>query len=216
VQTTTEAVRGALGLLIASTLVVAMTGCRHRYRGTRAGSPPVAAQASVSAAAPPVAPAREPPIDRYEVMLDIPPKPGKPAPEPSESVLAPFRVWVNQESPMQKKTPEWRSYPAKEGASIELAPDGKWRCLLNPVRIRGKYEETRKLDFWAVSRTLRCSSDGWATYVEGLVSAQYDETGKREHAEPPAAMYLKDIVGGVPRSTVVVLEVQPETGQKKP
>jgi hypothetical protein len=145
-------------------------------------------------------------MDTYDVTLEIPPTPGKPAAAPSDAVLAPFRVWVNQETPRQKKTPEWRSYPSKEGATLELEPDGRWRCVLGGARVFGKFEIDRKVSQWTVSRTLRCSSDGWATYVEGLVRVAYDPEGKRVHTDPLAALRLNDVVAGQPRETVVVLD----------
>lgn len=150
-----------------------------------------------------------PPLDKYTVSSDLPPGPGASLPVPPEGALEPFRFWINQETPRQKKAPEWRSIPAKEGLTVEMAADGKWRCLVNPAQVFGKVDDDRKVAFWTTSRVVRCSSDQWATYVEGLVRVGYGPDGKREKVDPPAALYLRDTVNGQPRVTVVVLEGPP-------
>jgi hypothetical protein len=149
------------------------------------------------------------PLDSFEVTVDLPPQPGKPAQVPPERALLPFRVWVNQETPRQKKTPEWRTIPAKEGVVLDMAPDGNWSCLVNPVKVLGKNDEDGVVAHWTTSRTLRCSSDGWKTSVEGLVRVGYAPDGKRGETDPKAVFHLRDVVGGAPRFTVVVLEALP-------
>jgi len=144
-------------------------------------------------------------LGKVEVTTDLPPLPGSPTPTAPESAFEPFRVWVNQESPRQKKTPEWRTIPGKEGVVLDMAPDGNWTCLVNPVQVFGNGDDGR-VAHWTTSRTVRCSSDNWRTSVQGLVRVGYDPDGKRGESDPPVALYLKDIVAGVPRVTVVVLE----------
>ena len=79
-----------------------------------------------------------PPAEQFDVQLELPPKPGKPVPVTPPSVLGPARVWINQETPRQEKAPEWRVFPAKEAAMLDLSPDGRWRCLVNPLRAVGR------------------------------------------------------------------------------
>jgi hypothetical protein len=98
-------------------------------------------------------------LEKYEVTIELPPEPGKPAPAPPDAALEPFRVWVNQETPRQKKNPEWQLVPAKEGKVLDMAPDGNWSCLVNPSKAFGKIDEDRSVVHWTMSRTLRCSSD---------------------------------------------------------
>jgi hypothetical protein len=167
-------------IVIAGILLAALAGCR-----TRKGIPP---------------------LDHYEMTLEVPPAPGKPAPAVPDTVLGPARVWINQETPRQKKTPVWQPFPAKDGTLLDLSPDGKWRCLLNPVHVLGSVEESATVERWTTSRTLRCTSDNWSTFVEGLVTGVYAQDGKRVEGVPRAVLYLKDVVGGQPRSTVVVLD----------
>jgi hypothetical protein len=150
----------------------------------------------------------EPPFEKFEVDLEVQPKKGQPAAMPPESVLRPWRVWVNQEEPRQKKAPSWRVIGAKEGAYLELAPDGRWRCLLNPVHVAGKANERAQIASWVVSRSLRCSRDGFRTSVESRVQARFGDDGKEFETAPSVPMYLNDIVGGKKRVTVVVLEGQ--------
>jgi hypothetical protein len=120
---------------------------------------------------------------------------------------------VNQEEPRQKHAPEWRTYAAKEAASLDVAADGTWRCLINPVRVTGKANEHGKTSDWIVMRTIRCSSDGWRSYVEGFAQAAFDGEGKETDVTPSAALRLSEVVSGVRRNTVVVLEGEKATRQ---
>jgi len=117
-------------------------------------------------------------------------------------------VWVNQEEPRQHKAPAWRVIGAKEGVRLELATDGKWRCLVNPVHVLGKLNERAKIGRWIVSRSIRCSKDDFRTSVEGRVQAWFDVDGKEFETTPSVPLYLNDNVGGQKRVTVVVLEGQ--------
>jgi hypothetical protein len=146
-----------------------------------------------------------PPFETFGVTLELPTSKNTDA-SPPQGALRPWRVWVNQEEPRQKKAPEWRSFGAKDGAVLDLAADGKWRCIVNPVRVRGRANEQAKTAEWVVSRTVRCSSDGWSSHVEAFVEADFDADGKEVDVTPSAALRLNDVVGGAARSTVVVLE----------
>ena len=128
------------------------------------------------------------PLDTFEVTIEVPPPAGSAAPAPPERVLAPFRVWINQETPRQKKTPEWRTFPAKDGVVLDMAPDGNWSCLLNPARVFGQIDEDGSVTHWTTSRTLRCSNDQWKTSVESLVRVGFAGDGKRGEADPKAVL----------------------------
>jgi hypothetical protein len=151
-----------------------------------------------------------PPLGSFSVTLD------RPAPSqisPPDGALWPWRVWIDQEEPRQKKAPEWRAYAAKEAASLDIAADGTWRCLINPVRVKGKTNEHGKTSDWIVTRTIRCSSDAWRSYVEGFAQADFDVEGKETEATASAALRLSEVVSGVRRNTVVVLEGEKATRQ---
>lgn len=175
---TTERVRAVAPWLLSSIGLLALTGC-HRAA---------------------------PPFESYTVRVDVPATAGKPVPAPPEGALRPWRVWVNQEVPRQKKAPAWRVAGAKEGVLLDLADDGSWKCMLNPVHVQGKASEWAKVRNWVVSRAVRCSRDGFRTSVEGRVQAGFDLDGKETEVSPSAALYLRDIVAGQLRETVVVLE----------
>lgn len=147
-----------------------------------------------------------PPFEAFEVRREIPVAKGQPDAPPPEGVLRPWRVWINQERPRQKKAPDWRVYAAKDAAMLDIASDGKWRCLLNPIHALGKINEHGKIGSWIASRAIRCSSDGWRTFVEGPVQTSFDPQGNEIETGASAVLYLNEVVGGVPRSTAVVLE----------
>lgn len=89
---------------------------------------------------------------------------------------------------------------------MDIVPDGRWRCLINPVHLLGKINEHAKIGRWIASRTVLCSSDVWSTHVEALVHAEYSSDGEMTKKDPAVPLYLNDVVGGQPRRTVVVLE----------
>lgn len=146
-----------------------------------------------------------PPLDPFDVEHALPPKPGQPAPKPPAKALAPWRVWINQEKPRQKKNPHWRPYEAKTAAMLDIAEDGKWRCLVTAARLFASYDEHASIREWTASRRVRCSVDGWKTYVESYVRSGFRPDGTPTVADPPAPLYLHDVVNGQARSTVVVL-----------
>lgn len=147
-----------------------------------------------------------PAFGKYEVASELRLPQGQPTPTPPESVLRPWRVWVNQERPRQKKAPSWHAYAAKEAALLDIAEDGRWRCLIDPVHVLGKANERGKLGSWIVSRSVKCSIDGFRTSVEARVQAAFDPEGKEAEATESVPLYLNDAVKGQMRSTAVVLE----------
>jgi hypothetical protein len=151
------------------------------------------------------------PFQEFTVTHEIPPAKGQPAAVPPEGALRPWRVWVNQEYPRQKKAPAWRSVDAKQGSFVDLAEDGKWRCLVNPVHVVGKANERGKIASWVVTRSVRCSADGFRTSVEGRVLAAFDADGRETQTTPSAPLYLSDTVAGQRRFTAVVLEGEKTT-----
>lgn len=147
-----------------------------------------------------------PPLGTFEIAFELAPKAGQPAPTPPDAAMKPWRVWINQELPRQKKNPEWRPYAAREGALLDVATDGKWRCLVSAARVFAKFDDHMKVDEWITSRNVRCSGDGWRTHAETLVRCRFAPDGTPTTSDPPGAMYLADVVNREPRSTVVVLE----------
>jgi hypothetical protein len=146
-----------------------------------------------------------PPFEPFAVELNVPVPAGKPAPTPPPKALEAWRVWVNQEQPRQKKNPKWVAVPGRESRILDMAADGRWRCIVNPVRLRGQVDDDGTIEAWLASRTARCSSDGWKTHVESHVRAMLDATGKVTQADTMAPLFLNDVVDGQPRRTIVLL-----------
>lgn len=146
------------------------------------------------------------PPEGFEVELELPPPPGNAAVVPPDGALSASRIWVNQEVPRQKKTPEWREIPAKQGAPVDMAVDGRWRCVVDAVKVHGRADEDATVAHWTTSRSVRCSTDGFRTFVQGLVREGYDPAGKPTGADPRAVLRLRDVVEGTARTTVVALE----------
>jgi hypothetical protein len=147
---------------------------------------------------------RSPPWSEFEIILELPRKPGAPAVHPPAAALQPWRVWVNQERPRQKKNPHWRTIPGK--AAVELAmPDGPYRCLVNPVAVFGKADEDASVSHWTATRTLRCSSDEWQTFTEARRQFGVTPAGEITVVDEPAELRLHGVVDGKSWETVLVL-----------
>ncbi|MBM4362067.1 MAG: hypothetical protein FJ104_05260, partial [Deltaproteobacteria bacterium] len=144
----------------------------------------------------------------YRLVHELPPAAGAAAPVPPPEVLAPFRVWVNQEQPRQRRAPGWVPFSLETGTALELEPGAAHRCLLDGAEVFAKYEDPTTLDRWRVTRTLRCSSDGFRTIVAGTVRAWYSPEGKLLDADPRAALSLVEPGQTPPRITAVVLDLQ--------
>jgi len=152
------------------------------------------------------APAPGPPADVFDAKVDAPEVKGKPFPPPPDAALTPWKVWINQEEPRQKKAPVWQHYDAKGSPVLDLAADGAWRCSLGAVHVVGQTMEHGALRSWTASRKIRCSTDGFRTQVESMVRAEYGPDCTMTGLDAPGAMYLRDVVNGQPRTTVVVLK----------
>jgi predicted small lipoprotein YifL len=147
-----------------------------------------------------------PPADAFDVRVDAPAQKGKPFPAAPDAASTPWKVWINQEEPRQKKAPVWQHYDAKASTLLDLAADGTWRCALGAVHVVGHTSEHGAMATWTASRKIRCSTDGFRTYVESLVRAEYAPDGALTGLDPPGALYLNEVVKGEKRFTAVVLK----------
>jgi hypothetical protein len=145
------------------------------------------------------------PRTTFEIIDDFPRKPGTPAPQPPEAALKPWQVWVNQERPRQKRNPRWNAHDAKASVDLELEPGTSFRCLLNPVRLSARSEETGEVEAWSVWRSVRCSSDGWTTHVEAQLTIEVTGDGTWPERIEPAPLFLRETVDGKPREISIAL-----------
>jgi hypothetical protein len=87
-----------------------------------------------------------------------------------------------------------------------MAQDGHWRCVVDAVKVQGKSDEDATVQLWTTFRSVRCSADGFRTFVQGSSREGYAADGTPAGAEPRAVLHLHDVVAGAPRVTVVAIE----------
>jgi hypothetical protein len=77
-----------------------------------------------------------------------------------------------------------------------LPAGSAWKCIYNPVRFVAQTDrDDERVTGWAVGRNVRCTTDGWATYVEGAHGVTVTLDGKRAPMSPQMELYLRDRIG---------------------
>jgi hypothetical protein len=128
-------------------------------RGALVAAGPVVAAAATELAAPRVAfVAAQPWHSRM----------GKPiAIDPPDLANETWRVFVNQNQPIQLATPRWQPLPAQDNVEPTMPAGSRFRCLVTPLEIATDANDFgTKLKAWVLTRTLRCSVDGWHSWTE--------------------------------------------------
>ena len=71
--------------------------------------------------------------------------------------------------PRPKKNPHWKTIPIEASGDIELPAGSHYRCIYNPIEFRAPTNEKASgVEHWDLLRNVRCSNDGWATYVQAI------------------------------------------------
>ncbi len=183
--------RGALPF----TILLGLVACQAKKDGT-SGPTDSKGESTVGQA----------PVGKFEITSDLAPSPGKPGPKPPAAALVDWRVWVNQEQPRQKKNPEWKIVPAQSPSEPELPADNRFRCVLTPATVHSHMESETEVQFWTASRAIRCSSDGWRTFVATRLVVDVSPKGDvLLPPDPHPSLALHDQVAGKDRETAVAL-----------
>jgi hypothetical protein len=166
-----------------------------------------AARPAPSAPGAPSAFAAEPPLEAFRLEPWVSPRKGIDPVTPPESLLRPWRAFVNQERPRQKKNPRWQSLPPKEAVFLEMQGESAFRCLVNPLEIGARTDEDEtEVEAWVLMRRMRCSSDGWATWAQVEHTVLVDLDGKERPLIDHGELFLRERrEGAPPRETTVFL-----------
>ena len=124
--------------------------------------------------------------------------------------LTPWYVMMLQERPIPKKRPDWVKAEPTRSALLEMPAGSRFRCLYNPVVVRGTPDgEGENLAAWVVLRTVRCSSDGWLTYSQAVLSVTLDPSGKKlAQSTEQAELYLNDPIDGQKVDMTLILRAE--------
>jgi hypothetical protein len=125
---------------------------------------------------------------------------------PPDSLLAPWRIFVNQERPRQKKNPRWAPLPSKEAVTVAMPEGSAYECIVNPLVIKAQpNEKADGIEAWALSRGVLCSKDGWHAWTESLHQAFVTPDGERKEPAEQTIILLRERTGKDVRETTVVL-----------
>jgi hypothetical protein len=197
-------------------------GLALAHCGARA-EPEPAAQAKVgetkaplSAATPAATAAAAPKLGPPEIPF-VEPKPWHsykksvaevPPPDLSQET---WRAFVNQNQPIQIKTPIWQLLPPKETVALRMPEVSKYACVVTPLKVEYDQNDFQtKLKAWVLSRQLLCSDDGWHTWTEYQHGLRLLPDGTREMLAVPQALLREREADSSIRHTFVLLRSDKE------
>jgi hypothetical protein len=109
-----------------------------------------------------------------------------------------WRVLMLQEQPRPKKNPHWQTIPVGASGNIEMPAGSHFRCIYNPVTFRTWDDEhLTGPTKWDLLRTVRCSSDGWATYSQAIHVVSMNPSGSQvTPRSDQTELGLHDVIDG--------------------
>jgi hypothetical protein len=122
-----------------------------------------------------------------------------------------WRALVNQNAPIQAKTPHWQALPAGETVELQMPPDSRFRCIAPPLEVTPQTNTLRtELKAWRMARRVLCSSDGWHSWTESTLRVRQVVAGEREIGDDAGLLLREQDTGGRVRQTFVLLRSEPE------
>jgi hypothetical protein len=210
--------------LLLTTAVLAALSCGGRAERSvpaqkSAAAREPAASAALIATAPAVATPLAAPREPFVAPEAWHSRMGKPQTiEPPALANETWRVFVNQSKPIQFKTPRWIPLPAQDNVEPEMPEGSTFRCLVTPLQIATDANDFgTKLKAWVLTRTLRCSADGWHSWTEYPHTVRVAPDGTRTVVTAAEALLRQRDAGGSAagsaagaRETVVLVRADKE------
>jgi hypothetical protein len=193
-------------------LALAHCGSRAEPAAPQPAAPPTLASAPLSAAKPEAAPRLRPPEAAFKAPQPWQSrKKDKPPVPPPDLAQETWRAFVNQNQPIQIKTPVWQLLPPKETVELAMPAVSKYSCVVQPLSIEAEQNDFQtKLKGWLLLRTLLCSDDGWHSWTEYTHGARISADGTREMFPMPQALLRERESDSSVRQTYVLLRSDKE------
>lgn len=122
-----------------------------------------------------------------------------------------WRAFVNQNDPIQIKTPIWQLLPPKETVALKMPDVSKYACVVTPLKVEFDQNDFQtKLKAWVLTRSLLCSDDGWHTWTEYQHGMRILPDGAREMMAVPQALLRERDANNRIRHTYVLLRSDKE------
>ena len=122
-----------------------------------------------------------------------------------------WRALVNQNAPIQAKTPHWQALPAGETVELQMPPESRFRCVVSPLEVTTQANILgTELKAWLFARRVLCSSDDWRTWTESTHRVRERIGAGREAGEDAGLLLREQQPDGRVRETYVLLRSDPE------
>jgi hypothetical protein len=122
-----------------------------------------------------------------------------------------WRAFVNQNQPIQIKTPVWQLLPPQETVELAMPAASKFVCVVTPLSFAADQNDFgTKLKAWVLTRVLVCSDDGWHTWTEYAHGVRVLPDGTREMLPVPQALLRERESDSSVRQTYVLLRSDKE------
>ncbi|MET0341022.1 MAG: hypothetical protein ABW252_08465 [Polyangiales bacterium] len=122
-----------------------------------------------------------------------------------------WRVFVNQFEPIQRETPTWQALPAREAITLRMPEGSRHQCVASPLEVVAQPDDFgSKLERWLLSRTVVCSSDGFATWSSHPHRVAIDADGTRRVLARTDALLQERARDGAVRESYVALRSDKE------
>lgn len=130
---------------------------------------------------------------------------------PPDPAKEQWRVFVNQQRPMQRKTPVWRPIPAAESAVVQMPEPSSYRCIVTPLQITAEHNDfNTKLLGWTLQRDLLCSADQWRSWTVHPHKVRIRPDGARETTVAGEVLFSERDPDQQVRETFVLVRDVPE------
>jgi hypothetical protein len=122
-----------------------------------------------------------------------------------------WRALVNQNEPIQAKTPRWQALPADQTVALQMPAGSAFRCIVSPLQISAHANTLgSELKAWLLSRRVLCSSDDWRSWTESTLRARQPIGAARDAGEDAGLLLREQAQGGSVHQTFVLLRSDPE------
>ena len=130
---------------------------------------------------------------------------------PPDPAQEQWRVFVNQQRPMQRKTPVWRPLAAAESAVVQMPEVSSYRCIVTPLQIAAEHNDfNTKLLGWTLQRDLLCSADQWRSWTVHPHKVRILPDGTRKTTMAGEVLFSERDPDQQVRETFVLLRDVPE------
>ena len=126
--------------------------------------------------------------------------------DPPDLAHETWSVLVNQNSPLQPKTPHWQALPAAETVELQMPEASSFRCIAAPLQVSTQTNVLgTELRAWLLERHVLCSTDGWRSWSEAAHRVRVRNGGEREVGEDAGLLLREQDTAGSVRQTYVLL-----------